>query len=113
MVHPESDPEIVEASDDSGSTSKIKRLVEESPAGSKWVIGTEFNMVQRLKAEHPDKFIEPLEVSVCRNMSSIGRRELLKTLLSIEEGDYSDQVVLPEEQIRDAAKAIEKMLEIS
>ena len=113
VVHPESDPEIVDASDDAGSTSKIKRLVEESPAGSKWIIGTEFNMVQRLKSEHPDKFIEPLEVSVCRNMSSIGRRDLLMTLLAIEDGDYMDQVVLPEEQIRDAAAAIEKMLEIS
>lgn len=113
VVHPESDPEIVDASDDAGSTSKIKRLVEESPAGSKWIIGTEYNMVQRLKAEHPDKLIEPLEVSVCRNMSSIGRRDLLRTLLCIENGDLTDQVVLPEGQIRDAAAAIEKMLEIS
>lgn len=113
IVHPESDPEVVSASDDAGSTSKIKRLVEESPPGSKWVIGTEYNMVQRLKGEQPDKFIEPLVESVCRNMSSIRRRHLLKTLLAIEAGDYSDQVVLPEDQIRDAARAIEKMLEIS
>jgi len=113
VVHPESDPEVVDASDDAGSTSKIKRLVEGSPPGSKWVIGTEFNMVQRLKSEHPDKLVEPLEVSVCRNMSSIRRRDLLNTLLAIEDGDYADQVVLPEDQVRDAAAAIEKMLEIS
>ncbi len=113
IVHPESDPEVVAVSDDAGSTSKIKRLVEESPPGSKWVIGTEYNMVQRLKSQHPDKFVEPLEASVCRNMSSIRRRHLLKTLLAIEAGDYSDQVMLPADQIRDAARAIEKMLEIS
>ena len=70
-------------------------------------------MVQRLKSEHPDKLVEPLEVSVCRNMSSIRRRDLLNTLLAIEDGDYADQVVLPEDQVRDAAAAIEKMLEIS
>jgi quinolinate synthase len=113
VVHPESDPEVVDASDDAGSTSKIKRLVEESPAGSAWAIGTEFNMVQRLKAEHRDKVIVPLDVSVCRNMSSIGRRDLLKTLRSIENGDYSDQVMLTEELIHEAAAAIERMLEIS
>jgi quinolinate synthase len=113
VVHPESDPEIVAASEYAGSTSKIKRLVEESPPGSSWIIGTEYNMVQRLKHDHPDKDIEPLEVSVCRNMSHIRRRDLLNTLLAIDGEDYSDQVVLPDEQIRDAASAIEKMLEIS
>jgi len=46
-------------------------------------------------------------------MSSIRRRDLMKTLLAIEDGDYADQVVLPEDQVRDAAAAIEKMLEIS
>jgi quinolinate synthase len=113
IVHPESDPEVVAASDDAGSTSKIKRLVEESSPGSKWVIGTEYNMVQRLKSQHPDKFVAPLEISVCRNMSSIRRRHLLRTLLAIETGDYSDQVILPADLITDAARAIEKMLEIS
>jgi quinolinate synthase len=113
IVHPESDPEVVAASDDAGSTSKIKHLVEESPPGSRWVIGTEYNMVQRLKHEHGDKFIEPLCESVCLTMSSIRRRHLLNTLLALEDGDYTDQVVLPEDLVRDGRRAIEKMLEIS
>jgi quinolinate synthase len=113
VVHPESDPEVVEASDHAGSTSKIKRLVEESPSGSRWVIGTEYNMVQRLAREHPDKFVDSLEESVCRNMSSIRRRHLLRSLMAIDGGEYSEQVLLPEDLIEDAARAIEKMLEIS
>jgi quinolinate synthase len=113
IVHPESNPEVVAASDDAGSTSKIKRVVEESTPGSRWVIGTEYNMVKRLKEENRDKFIEPLCESECRNMSSIRRRHLLKTLISIEAGDYSDQVQLPERIVRDGARAIEKMLKIS
>jgi quinolinate synthase len=113
VVHPESDPAVVAASDDSGSTSKIKRLVEESPSGSRWVIGTEYNMVQRLARENPDKSVNALEESVCRNMSSIRRRHLLKNLLAVDGGDYTEQVLLPGDLIGDAARAIEKMLEIS
>jgi quinolinate synthase len=113
IVHPECDPEVVAASDDAGSTAKIKRLVEESPAGSKWVIGTEFNMVQRLKNLHGDKFIEPLDKSICANMSRITRRDLLKTLLAIHADDFSQQIVLEDDLIRDASLAIEQMLRIS
>jgi quinolinate synthase len=113
IVHPESDPEVVAASDDAGSTSKIKRLVEESPPGSRWVIGTEYNMVRRLKEQNRDKFVEPLCESECRNMSSIRRRHLLRTLLAIEAGDFSGQVLLPARIVRDGVRAIERMLEIS
>jgi quinolinate synthase len=113
IVHPECEPEVVRASDYSGSTSKIKKMVEESPSGSQWVIGTEFNLVNRLNNDNPDKLVEPLDKSVCVNMSKIKRRDLLKILLSIDNGDYSDQVVLPPDQVADAKKAIDKMLEIS
>ncbi|MGQ9617325.1 MAG: quinolinate synthase NadA [Spirochaetota bacterium] len=113
IVHPECDPDVVEASDYTGSTSKIKKTVENSPAGSKWVIGTEFNLVNRLKVQNPDKFIEPLDKSICTNMSKIRRRDLLSTLLSIEMEDFSEQVTLPWNLINDAKLAIERMLELS
>jgi quinolinate synthase len=47
IVHPECDPDVVEASDFVGSTSKIKGMIEKAPEGSKWVIGTELNLVNR------------------------------------------------------------------
>ena len=110
VVHPECDPEVVLASDYSGSTSKIKRMVEESPPGSRWVVGTELNMVQRLKRENADKFIEPLDSRVCMNMAKNRRRDLLAVLLAIEERDYSVEVSLPEPVRGDARRAIERML---
>jgi quinolinate synthase len=113
IVHPECDPEVVKASDYTGSTSKIKKTVENSPPGSKWVIGTEFNLVNRLKFQNPDKFIEPLDKSICANMSKIRRRDLLSTLLSIQMEDFSDQVTMPSDLIHDARLAIERMLELS
>jgi quinolinate synthase len=113
IVHPECDPEVVDASDYSGSTAKIKKMVEESERGSRWVIGTEYNMVHRLQMNNPDKIIEPLERSVCRNMSKINRRNLLQTLLSVEKGDYSDQVVVGEKESSEAKHAITRMLALS
>ncbi|MCK4804353.1 MAG: quinolinate synthase NadA [Spirochaetes bacterium] len=113
IVHPECEPEVVEASDYSGSTSRIKKMIEGSPAGSKWVIGTEYNLVNRLSLQNKDKMIEPLDKSVCANMSKNRRRDLLSTLLAVQRGDYTGQVLLSREVIRDAKKAIERMLDLS
>jgi len=112
IVHPECDPEVVEESDYSGSTSMIKKMVEESSPGSKWVIGTEYNFVARLKRENPDKFIEPLEKSICAGMSKNRRRDLLRVLLDIDRGNFSVQITLRENISSDARKAIKRMLDL-
>ncbi len=111
IVHPECDPEVVAASDHSGSTAKIKKMVESSPEGSKWVVGTEYNMVNRLKTQNSDKIVEPLSKSVCVNMSKNRRRNLLEVLFAIRGGDYSSQVLLSPDVVKDAKKAIRRMLE--
>ena len=49
LVHPECMREVVEKADVVGSTGKIIRAVEEAPAGTKWAIGTELHLVNRLK----------------------------------------------------------------
>jgi len=113
IVHPECDPEVVKASDGSGSTSKIKRTVEDSPEGSAWVIGTELNFVRRLERDNQNKVVEPLEESVCADMSKIRRRDLLATLMQVEDNTLDNQVTLPDEVMRDARKAIDRMLQIS
>ncbi len=113
IVHPECDPDVVKVSDDSGSTSKIKHAVEDSPEGAAWVIGTEFNFVSRIKRENPNKVVEPLEESVCEDMSKIRRRDLLATLLEVADNRLGQQVTLPDDVMRDARKAIDRMLHIS
>jgi len=47
------------------------------------------------------------------NMSKNTRQDLLETLLQIEQGDYSQQIVLPEDVREDAKRAISLMLEVS
>ncbi len=111
IVHPECDPGVVAASDHSVSTAKIKKMVESSPEGSKWVVGTEYNMVNRLRMQNRDKIVEPLSKSVCVNMSKNRRRNLLDVRLAIRGGDYSSQVLLSFDVVKDAKNAIRRMLE--
>lgn len=113
IVHPECEPEVVQASDYSGSTSKIKKMIENSPSGSRWIIGTEYNMVQRLARNHPDRTIEPLEKSVCANMSKNNRQKLLRVLRSLKGGEPLNAINVDEDTSHYAKLAIERMLELS
>ena len=49
LVHPECSMEVVDKADVVGSTGRIIRAVEEAPPGTKWAIGTELHLVNRLK----------------------------------------------------------------
>src|SRR3954468_19467929 len=46
LVHPECKHEVVAAADHVGSTEHIIKTLEAAPAGSKWAIGTELNLVR-------------------------------------------------------------------
>ena len=65
LVHPECTREVVDTADISGSTGKIIREVETVPAGTRWAIGTELHLVNRLKQEHPEQEIHFLSPVVC------------------------------------------------
>jgi len=65
LVHPECQHDVVSNADVVGSTEMIIKTVSDSPAGSKWAIGTELNLVQRLANENPDKQIVFLDKAVC------------------------------------------------
>jgi quinolinate synthase len=63
LVHPECPREVFELADLSGSTSKIIKTVEAAPPGTKWAIGTELHLVNRLKQQHPEQevhFLSPV-----------------------------------------------------
>lgn len=111
-VHPECAPIVCQRSDVVGSTSLIKKTVENSPEGSIWAIGTEWNLVNRLKNENPDNTTLPLKESRCIGMAIIDYPKLLLTL----EGIYNKSpvgVVSIQGNIKDDARtALNKMLEI-
>src|SRR3954453_12395863 len=55
IVHPECQHEVVLLADEVGSTEHIIKAVESAPPGTRWAIGTELNLVQRLAKAHPEQ----------------------------------------------------------
>jgi quinolinate synthase len=55
IVHPESTKDVVDNSDDSGSTEYILKKIAASEDGSSWIVGTESTFVKRLAVEFPTK----------------------------------------------------------
>ena len=112
LVHPECSYEVVSAADQVGSTERIIRLVEESPAGSKWAIGTELNLVRRLANEHPDKTIVFLEKTVCfcSTMNRIDLPHLVWALEELVAGRIPNQITVEPETATYARRALDQML---
>ena len=115
VVHPESSLEVVQAADEYGSTEYIRRVIQDSPAGSVWAVGTEVTLVHRLAEEHPDKTVFCLDPVVwpCETMYRIHPAFLCWVLESLVEGKVINQVKVPEEMARWARVALDRMLEIS
>ncbi len=115
IVHPECMEEVVDLADEAGSTAYITRRVEESPPGTRWAIGTEFNLVNRLKDGHPQQFVASLspQPSYCRTMNLITPRKLLRVLEGLVEGEMVNPITVPDDVARHARVALERMLEVS
>ncbi len=122
IVHPECPMEVVDLADEAGSTAYIIRRVEESPPGTKWAIGTEFNLVNRLKDEHPEQFIVSLRLcsgqalspkpSYCRTMNLITLEKLARVLEGLARGESVNPITVPPDVARHARVALERMLEV-
>lgn len=115
LVHPECPREVNDIADVSGSTGKIISTVRESPAGTKWAIGTELHLVNRLKAEHPDQeihFLSPV-VCMCATMYRIDLPHLAWTLENLRDGAIVNHIHVDEETSKWSLIALERMLSIS
>jgi quinolinate synthase len=115
IVHPECEMVVVDLADEAGSTAYIINRVAESEPGTRWAIGTEANLVDRLKQEHPEQFITSLspDPSWCRTMNLITLEKLARVLEGLVEGEIINRVSVPDDVARDARVALERMLEAS
>lgn len=112
LVHPECPMEVFDAADVSGSTGKIIRVIEEAPAGSKWAIGTELHLVNRLKHEHPEQeihFLSPV-VCMCATMYRIDLAHLCWSLENLAAGTPVNVIEVDEDTAHWATLALERML---
>jgi quinolinate synthase len=115
ISHPECRFEVVQASDSVGSTEHIIKCVTQSPAGTKWAIGTEINLVNRLRNENPDRLIIPLDDCgcLCSTMFRIDPSHLLWSMENLLEGEVVNQITVSDEVSRLARVSLNRMLEIT
>ena len=112
LVHPECQHDVVSNADVVGSTEMIIKTVSDSPAGSKWAIGTELNLVQRLANENPDKQIVFLDKTVCycSTMNRIDLPHLVWAMESLVSGRLVNQIKVEDEVAKYAKVALDQML---
>jgi len=114
LVHPECTMEVVAKSDVQGSTGKIIREVKAAPPGTKWAIGTELHLVNRLKHEHPEQeihFLSPV-VCMCATMYRIDLAHLCWSLENLAAGTPVNVIDVDPDVAKWALVALERMLEV-
>jgi len=114
VVHPECMMEVVDKADVVGSTSKIIQTIEQAPPGTRWAIGTELHLVNRLKHEHPELEIHFLSpgVCMCATMYRIDLAHLCWALENLAAGHPVNVIEVEPETARWALEALQRMLEV-
>lgn len=114
LVHPECRHEVVLKADHVGSTEYIIKKLEAAPAGSKWAIGTELNLVKRLGQMFPDKSVSFLDKTVCycSTMNRIDLPHLVWALESLVLGEVVNQITVDPDTTHWAKVALDRMLSL-
>jgi len=106
LAHPECSPEVVAASDFSGSTAAMIDYVKRTHA-ARYLLLTECSMGDNIAAANPAKEMVRLCSVRCPHMNEI---TLEQTLAALEQTRYV--VDVPEDVQRRARRAVERMIEI-
>lgn len=106
LAHPECSPEVVAASDFSGSTGAMIKHVENT-SSPHYLLLTECSMGDNIAAANPDKDMLRLCSVRCPHMNQI---TLEDTLESLRKNQYV--IEIPDEILQRAARAVERMIAI-
>ncbi|HBO43480.1 MAG TPA: quinolinate synthase [Planctomycetaceae bacterium] len=114
IVHPECPHAVVAEADMSGSTARIIREIEASEPGTRWAVGTELNLVNRLRRAYPDREIHCLgsAVGVCPTMFRIDLPQLCWSLENLDSGSPVNVIRVDDETARWALLALDRMLQV-
>ena len=114
IAHPECVMDVVQAADMDGSTEFIRKTINEAPPGSKWAVGTEISLVNRLAKSNPDKTVFCLDpvVCPCSTMYRIHPAYLYWVLEGLLEGQVVNGIEVGEETQRFSRIALERMLQV-
>ncbi|UCE80976.1 MAG: quinolinate synthase NadA [Methanobacteriota archaeon] len=105
FVHPECTPEVIDFADFAYSTEGIIRHSVSSPK-REFIIGTETNMIHRLRKEAPGKEFFGVEAATCPNMREISLEDVRDALLKTQH-----KIELSNELIARARIPLERMIE--
>jgi len=106
LAHPECSPEVIAASDFSGSTSAMIRYVENTTA-PRFLLLTECSMGDNVAAANPDKNMLRLCSVRCPHMNQITMENTLHALQTNQ-----IEIKVPEDIRVRAARAVERMIAI-
>ena len=116
ISHPECNFEVCKLSDYVGSTEFIIKTIAESKPNTRWLVGTELNLVNRIAEEFKPqgkivKFMAPT-VCMCSTMARIDPQHLAWTLENLVEGKIVNQIRVPAREAQLARTALRRMLEV-
>ncbi|MDZ4754957.1 MAG: quinolinate synthase NadA [Phycisphaerae bacterium] len=114
IVHPECAQQVVDRSDMRGSTEHIINTIAAAAPGSRWAIGTEFHLVNRLAQRAAERDVSVQILSdcqcLCTTMYRIDQQHLLWVLDHLAAGRVVNQVSVHPECRRLAKLALDRML---
>ena len=116
IAHPECNFEVCKLSDYVGSTDFIIKTITESKPNTRWLVGTELNLVNRLAEQVKPQgkivqFMAPT-ICVCSTMARIDPQHLAWTLENLVDGNIVNQIKVPEREAEFARIALKRMLEV-
>lgn len=117
MVHPECDHEVVKKADRSGSTEAIINAIRDAEPGSRWAIGTEVHLVNRLANEAKQRGVTVRMLSecqcLCTTMYRIDMPHLLWTMDKLAEGKPVNEIRVHPQVKQWSLTALNRMLSIT
>ncbi len=114
LVHPECVKEVVDRSDLAGSTEYIINTIRAAASGSRWAVGTEVHLVNRLAREAAARGVHVRILSdcqcLCTTMFRIDQPHLCWVLDNLAKGKVVNRVMVHTEARKWALEAINRML---
>ena len=117
IAHPECSFEVCKQSDFVGSTEHIVKVVKDAPPNTRWLVGTELNLVNRLAEEvkSEGKVVQFMAstVCMCSTMQRIDPQHLAWTLENLAAGQVVNRISVAAHEAELARLSVEKMLAAS
>jgi quinolinate synthase len=116
IVHPECRWEVCQKADGLGSTEGLIKMIKEAPPGTKFAVGTEIHLVNRMGTEFAkeNKMVITLDDSgcLCTTMFRISPQHLCWALENLVEGNVVNRIQVPADVKHWAQVALDRMLEV-